>query len=132
MDTETMLTIQNTCACVTYNEATGDWDEAPECWGDCWSDMVDDFADAVHALIGGNTGSDWRIEGFPVWHGTVDGVFTARTHQELLERITPNRTEWILRYKAHEDHLECVLSHHDAPTGGRMIVTPLATEGEVK
>ena len=31
---------QNTCTCVTYNDDAGEWEVAPECWGDCWSDQV--------------------------------------------------------------------------------------------
>jgi len=30
---ETMTEIQNTCACVTFDEDAGEWKEAPECWG---------------------------------------------------------------------------------------------------
>ena len=30
-----MKTSHGSCSCVTYNEATGEFDEAPECYGDC-------------------------------------------------------------------------------------------------
>lgn len=126
--TDTMFEITNTCTCVTYNEDKGDFEESPECWGDCWDCALDDFADTVHNLIDNNIGDEWRIEGFPVWHGTVDGVFEARTHHELIERITPSRTEWRLRYRVVGNTLECVLSHHDAPMGGAMKVVPVCTE----
>ena len=37
------IEITNTCACVTYNDDTGEWSEAPECWGDCLNDQVEQF-----------------------------------------------------------------------------------------
>jgi hypothetical protein len=121
---ETMTEIQNTCACVTFDEDTGEWKEAPECWGDCWSDQVEQFGFDTEALfVEHNQG--FRITGFPVWNGTIDGTFSARTPEELLRAITPDRTEWLLRYTIEGDSLKCVLYHHDAPTGGSMTVTPL-------
>ena len=120
---ETMTEIQNTCACVTFDEDTGEWKEAPECWGDCWSDQVEQFGFDTEALfVEHNQG--FRITGFPVWNGTIDGTFSARTPEELLRAITPDRTEWRLRYTVEGDSLKCVLYHHDAPTGGSMTVTP--------
>lgn len=120
---ETMTEIQNTCACVTFDEDAGEWKEAPECWGDCWSDQVEQFGiDTEHLFVEHNQG--FRITGFPVWNGTIDGTFSARTPEELLRAITPDRTEWRLRYTVEGNTLNCVLSHHDAPTGGRMTVTP--------
>ena len=120
---ETMTEIQNPCACVTFDEDAGEWKEAPECWGDCWSDQVEQFGfDTEHLFVEHSQG--FRITGFPVWNGTIDGTFSARTPEELLRAITPDRTEWLLRYTVEGDTLQCVLSHHDAPTGGRMTVTP--------
>lgn len=120
---ETMIEITNLCACVTFDEDTGEWKEAPECWGDCWSDQVEQFGWDTEALFAGDT-TEWRIDGFPVWNGTRSGTFTAKTHEELLRAITPDRTEWRLSYKVESDHISCVLYHHDAPTGGRMTVRP--------
>lgn len=130
MTTDTMFEITNSCTCLVWDEERGYEDEVPldGCYGTCWEDALSDFADEVHELIDNNIGDEWRIEGFPVWHGTVDGVFEARTHHELIERITPSRTEWHLRYRVNGNVLECVLSHHDAPMGGSMKVTPLCTE----
>ena len=121
---DTMTEIQNTCACVTFDEDMGEWKEAPECWGDCWSDQVEQFGwDTEQLFVEHNQG--FRITGFPVWNGTIDGTFSARTPEELLRAITPDRTEWTLRYTVEGNTLNCVLYHHDAPTGGSMTVTPL-------
>jgi hypothetical protein len=118
------IEITNTCACVTYNDDTGEWSEAPECWGDCWNDQVEQFGfDTEHLFVEHNQG--FRITGFPVWNGSIDGTFSARTPEELLRAITPDRTEWRLTYKVESESLKCVLYHHDAPTGGSMTVTPL-------
>ena len=68
------IEITNTCACVTYNDDTGEWSEAPECWGDCWNDQVEQFGfDTEHLFVEHNRG--FRITGFPVWNGSIDGTF---------------------------------------------------------
>jgi hypothetical protein len=119
-----MITITNQCTCVSWNETTHEYDEAPECWGDCYSTSVEDFEQATQELFD-NHGTEWRIDGFPTWYGKQSGTFTAKNAQELLRSITPERTEWTLSYETVGNSLKCVLSHHDAPTGGSMTVTPL-------
>jgi hypothetical protein len=126
MNTNTTTTITNTCICVTYNDDSGDWEEAPECWGDCWTDQVEQFQEMAEHLFTENN-QEFRIEGFPVWYGTIDGTFHARTPEKLLESITPDRTEWRLELTVHADHLTGVLSHHDGT--GVITVTPIA-EGD--
>ena len=69
---------------------------------------------------------EFRIEGFPVWYGTIDGTFHARNAEKLLESITPDRTEWHLEVTVHETHLTGRLSHHDG--SGTITVTPIAQE----
>ena len=128
-NTNTTTTITNTCTCVTYNEDSGDWDEAPECWGDCWTDQVEYFQEITEHLFTDNN-QQFRIEGFPVWDGTIDGTFHARTPEKLLESITPNRTEWRLELTVHATHLTGRLYHHDAPTGGNITVTPFGEDDE--
>ena len=63
---KTITTITNTCTCVTYNDDSGDWEEAPECWGDCWTDQVEYFEEITKHLFTDNN-QEFRIEGFPVW-----------------------------------------------------------------
>ena len=117
----------NTCTCVTYNEDSGDWEEAPECWGDCWTDQVEDFENITEHLFSDNE-QGFTITGFPVWNGTRDGYFLARNAEELLRNITPDRTAWTLRLTVYPTHLTGVLSHHDAPTGGLITVTPYSQD----
>jgi len=118
-------TITNTCTCVTYNDDSGDWESAPECWGDCWDSQVEDFQE-ITAHLFTETNQEFRIEGFPRWDGPVSGTFHARTAEKLLESITPDRTEWRLELTIHENHLTGALSHHDG--SGTITVTPIAQE----
>ena len=135
MTTKTILTesgtytaeYTNECTCVTYNDDAGDWEVAPECWGDCWSDQVEDFENITEHLFSDNE-QGFTITGFPVWNGTRDGYFLARNAEELLRNITPDRTAWTLRLTVYPTHLTGVLSHHDAPTGGLITVTPFSQD----
>jgi hypothetical protein len=120
-------TITNTCTCTTYNDDAGEWEVAPECWGDCWSDQVEDFQEITTHLFTENN-QEFRIEGFPRWDGTVSGTFHARTAEKLLESITPDRTEWRLELTVHATHLTGFLSHHDA--SGTITVTPIEVNDE--
>lgn len=123
--------ITNTCTCVTYNEDTGDWDEAPECWQDCWLYQLEDWENCMQEWVNENPTDEWLVTDFPTWTGGVTGVTVARTAEELLRAITPQseyNMSWTLSTttdattQATTRMLECVLSHHDAPTGGRMTV----------
>lgn len=120
-------TITNSCICATYNEEAGEWETAPECWGDCWSEQVEDFENITQHLFT-NDNQPFRIEGFPRWDGTVSGTFHARTPEKLLESITPDRTFWNLEVTVHADHLTGKLSHHDGT--GVITVTPFQWEKE--
>ena len=120
-------TITNTCTCTTYNDDAGEWEVAPECWGDCWNEQVEDFENITQHLFT-NDNQPFRIEGFPVWYGTIDGTFHARTAEKLLESITPDRTEWRLEVTVHADHLTGVLSHHAGT--GVITVTPFSEDDE--
>lgn len=131
-DTTEMLEITNSCTCETWDDQANDFVPTTECWGHCWETMLEDFECVAYDLLSENETNEWRIDDFPVWNGKVSGVFEASNARQLLERITPSRTEWRLAYKAHKTHLECVLWHHDAPMGGRMIVAPRVNEEEVK
>ncbi len=117
-DTGTYTAVyQNTCSCEVYDIETGE----------CWNDIVQDFANITEHLFTEDS-QGFRIVGFPVWNGTVDGYFSARNATELLNFITPNRTEWRLEVTVHADRIVARLYHHDAPTGGTMTVTPFSED----
>ena len=127
-ETETYTAVyQNTCSCGSYNDETDEFEPANDCYGDCWHDTVQDFENITgHLFTDHNQG--FRITGFPTWHGTVDGHFSARNADELLCSITPDRTEWRLELTVHADHLTGVLSHHDGT--GVITVTPFSEDDE--
>lgn len=111
----------NSCTCVTYDDDTGEWSEAPECWGDCWGDQIEDFAYILQDIFHHST--RFKINGFPVWYGTTDGIFDAENAEELLLAITPRNTEWRLKVTGNLYHLTGILSHHDGI--GTITVTPI-------
>ena len=117
----------NTCSCEVWNEETDECVPANDCYGDCWDFTVEDFANITEHLFSENS-QGFRITGFPVWNGTIDGYFSARNASELLNAITPDRTEWRLEVTVHADHLTGRLYHHDAPMGGNIVVTPFSEE----
>lgn len=119
-----LKTITNSCTCVSYDEDKGDFIESPECWGDCWDCTVEDFEEDTKLLFDKLETNLWEVTGFPTWSGPISGVVEAHNAFLLLGVITPN-TEWTLQYEVKDELLECVLSHHDAPTGGRMTVRPI-------
>ena len=119
----------NTCSCEVWNEETDECVPANDCYGDCWDFTVEDFANITEHLFSDHN-QGFRITGFPVWNGTVDGYFSARNASELLNAITPDRTEWRLEVTVHADHLTGRLYHHDAPMGGNIVVTPFSEEEE--
>jgi len=125
MDTETRQEITNECSCTDYNEDTQEDTPSADCQGWCWEDTLGMFTEDVMPLFDARTdsGNEWRIDGFPVWDGTRGGVFTADTPKEMLSAITI-RGGWILRYRLDGNTLDAILSHHDAPTGGRMTIAP--------
>lgn len=118
---------QNTCSCGNWDEETDEFTPSNDCYGDCWDDTVQDFTNITEHLFTDNN-QQFRIEGFPVWYGTIDGTFHARTAEKLLESITPDRTEWRLEVTVHATHLTGVLSHHDGT--GVITVTPFSEDDE--
>jgi hypothetical protein len=120
-------TITNTCSCVSYNEETGDWQDAPECWGDCWDCAVEDFANVTESLRNNNLTDYWKVENLRLWNGEVSGHFQAKTVTDLLRGMTV-RSEWTMRYEVFTDRIEYSLSHHDAPMGSRSVLRPVDEE----
>lgn len=103
--------ITNSCTC----------DDSYICYGDCWEFAFDQWSiDLEHWFVPGT----YRIDNFPVWNGKLSGWFDAENVDEFLNCITPDRTEWVLRYFIPEigKSFEAILFHHDAPTGGRISV----------
>lgn len=120
---------QNTCSCEAYDPDTDESTPANDCYGDCWEDTVQDFSNITeHLFTEHNQG--FSIVGFPVWNGTIDGRFTARNAEQLLNAMTPDRAEWRMEVTVHADRIVALLSHHDCPTGGTMTVTPISEDDE--
>jgi len=120
-------TITNTCSCVSYNEETGDWQDAPECWGDCWECSVEDFANLTESLRDNNLTDYWKVENLRLWNGEVSGHFQAKTVTDLLRGMTVN-SEWTMRYEVFTDRIEYSLSHHDSPMGSTSVLRPVDEE----
>lgn len=114
--------ISTHCACEVPDEITGDYRPAEECLGYCWEDSVEDFSNVIADFLADAPTNVFRIEGFPVWNGTVDGYFTADTATEFLAAVTV-RGEWSLRFEVTPQAFTAVLSHHDVPMGGLLTVT---------
>lgn len=125
----TWTTIQNTCYCESWNDETGEWEDTVDCFG-CWEMGQEDFdIDTKPLFDSDNFTGWWKIEGFPVWYGTTGGLFQAKNDHQLLDAITPNHTEWNLRYRIEGETLVGKLSHHDG--SGTITVTMIPDpEGE--
>lgn len=104
--TERYHEITNVCECEDF-----------DCGGACWHSAVEWLAEDIQQWWDDNPTYLWRVEGLPLWNRTVSGQFEARTIEDFVRGITV-RSEWRLRWSNKGDHLECVLSHHDVPTGG--------------
>ena len=117
----------NECSCEISNETYDEFAPADDCYGHCWEFTLEDFENITEHLFTDNE-QGFTITGFPIWNGTRDGYFLARNAEELLRNITPDRTAWTLRLTVYPTHLTGVLSHHDAPTGGLITVTPFSQD----
>ena len=114
MSTKTFdFEITNSCTC--------DDENAYLCDGSCWDYATDCFASYLEEWF---TPGTYRIENWPTWRGGISGWFDAENVNDFLVAIVPDRTEWILRYSTPEKDspFEAILSHHDAPCGGRISV----------
>jgi hypothetical protein len=110
----------NACTCVTYDEIADSF-TTPECYGYCWQDQIDNFAYILQDIL--DHSNTFKITGFPVWYGTIGGIFDAKNAEELLLAITPRNTEWRLQVTGNLYHLTGILSHHDGT--GTITVTPI-------
>lgn len=97
--------ITNVCECDGY-----------DCSSDCWDFALECLAEDIRQWWDDNSTYLWRVEGLPLWNGSVSGQFEARTIADFIRGITVN-SAWRLRWSLEGDHLECMLSHHDVPTG---------------
>lgn len=115
LTTETETLITNLCTC-----RDEDGLDVAECEGWCWDDTVEMFDQDLDEWF---TPGTFRIEGFPTWHGPVAGYFEAATPLDFLAAITPERTDWYLRYKlpVAGQPFTGIMSHHDG--SGQVIVT---------
>ncbi len=115
--------LTNTCTCSVYNEETDIFTDSPECFGDCWDTELEFFGECVKDIL--SQASWFRVEAIRLWDGDFDAIFPAKTVADFVRGITVN-SEWTLRYQVFADRVEFSLSHHDAPTGSRSVVRPLA------
>ena len=98
METKELHEISTLCSCLD------------DCYGECWEWANDDFSFVINDWFVPGT---FRIEGFPVWYGTVGGYFDAEFIEDFRDAITPDRTDWTLRYTIEDDKFIGILSHHD-------------------
>lgn len=110
----TMVELTNLCTCEEYDEETGT--TYPDyCFGDCYEDSLSYLQELIGDWI--SPYATYAIKGFPTWYGTASGIFEARTVEEFIRSITPQRTEWKLTYDSEnllkENTFEAILSHHD-------------------
>jgi len=115
----------NGCTCTDFDETIADWVPRAECYGYCWDDQVEDFTNCLADFLAGAPTNEFAISGFPVWNGTVSGVFTADTAVEFLSAVTV-RGDWTLRWEVTPQAFTAVLSHHDA--SGTITVVPVPEE----
>jgi hypothetical protein len=119
MTTDTLTEITTSCTC-NDNE-----DDFGYCDGWCWDDKVEmleyDLSESSKWFVSGT----YRIDGFPTWHGPVGGFFEADTVLDFLRAITPDNTDWTLRYElpVAGQPFTAIVSHHDG--SGRITVTPI-------
>lgn len=113
--------LTNGCTCVTYNEDKGDFEPAPECWGDCWDCSIEDFENLAKDFIDSNETGWWRVTNLRLWNGETSGFFHAKNVADIVRGMTV-RSEWIMRYEVFADRIEYSLSHHDAPMGSATVL----------
>lgn len=123
--------ITNQCTCVSYNDDAGEWETAPECWGDCWQDAFEDWHELTKEFVG--YGGEFLITGFPLWNRSVDGSFEINNAgsetRQFLEAVTV-RSDWRLRFTVGPDKFTGTIWHHDVPMGGTFTVTHKDDEDE--
>lgn len=129
MDTTEVIKgeLTNGCTCVTYNDETGDFDTAPECWGDCWDTAVEDFETVTEAFRNTNETGWWKVENLRLWNGEASGYFHADKVADLITGMTV-RAEWTMRYTVFADRIEYSLSHHDAPMGSASVLRAISED----
>jgi hypothetical protein len=119
--------ITNLCTCTAYDENTGDYKEASECFGYCWSDSVAEFGEATMELRHSNETDWWSVENLRLWNGDISGHFKVDKVEEMLIAMTV-RSEWRMHYEVYSDRVEYSLSHHDAPTGSETTLRPVTEQ----
>lgn len=119
----------NQCSCTVYDDETGTFTAAEDCFGHCWEDAVDDFHNLIYDLWEKNPTYYWRIGGIRLWNREVGGIAKCETPEDLIRAMTVN-SSWTMRYNVTEDSIVYSLSHHDAPTGSSSFVT-IPSEEEI-
>lgn len=112
-------TIATHCTCNT--EEMNDEDMPYICYGECYDWALEDFAQIVEPLL--EKSNYFKVSGVRLWNSTVDGFAKCNNAEDLVQAMAV-RGEFILRWEFDDetDALEARLSHHDCPTGCRVIV----------
>jgi hypothetical protein len=122
--------ITNTCTCLLFEDETGEHsvdNSGLTCFGDCWEFAVGDFENATEELRNNNETNWWRVQNLRLWDGEVSGYFHADTVSDILRGMTV-RSEWTMRYEVFAEKIEYSLSHHDAPTGSKSVLTCISDD----
>jgi hypothetical protein len=110
-----------TTNCTCNSEEMNDADMPYACYGECYDWALEDFAQVVEPLL--KSTEYFKVSGIRLWSSTVGGIAKCDNAQDLVRAMSVNG-EFILRWEFDDETnaLEARLSHHDCPTGCRVIV----------
>jgi hypothetical protein len=110
-----------TTSCTCNEEEMRDEDMPYYCYGECYDWALEDFAQVVEPLF--KDGNHFKISGIQLWDRAVGGIAKCDTAEDLVQAMSV-RGDFILRWEFDDETnaLEARLSHHDCPTGCRVIV----------
>jgi hypothetical protein len=94
------------------------------CDGECYRWSLEDFAQVVEPLF--KDGNYFKVSGIQLWSGTVGGIAKCNDAEDLVRAMSV-RGDFTLRWEFDDENnaLEARLSHHDCPTGCRVVVEPV-------
>ena len=127
MKTDYKFEYTNTCSCRDYDINTEETTASSECYGDCWQQTLEDFFNITSGLFEKNDTLWWKVSNLKLWDGNHSGYGYAKDAKSLLELITV-RSDWNIKGKVFNDHIEYSLSHHDAPMGSNTTLSIITEE----
>lgn len=131
MKTDYEFEYTSTCSCRDYDINTEETTESSECYGDCWQQTLEDFFNITSGLFEKNDTLWWKVSNLKLWNGNHSGYGYAKDAESLLELITV-RSDWNIKGKVFNNHIEYSLSHHDAPTGSNTTLSIITEEEKEK